>query len=86
MFRNTSQFIFTNTHTKRLKHRVMLTPLNNFSVNNVLTDKQMCDSSKSIMPGKLHMKHASQTHLNGHHTEGSVFKPELHPFECEQAC
>lgn len=42
----------------------MLTPIKNFTVNNVLTDKQMCDSSKSIMPGKLHMKHASQTHLN----------------------
>ncbi len=70
----------------------MLTSIQDYTTDNVLTNKQMCDS-KSIAQGQLHMKHASQKHLVGGGgclenltpLEGSVFKPVWHPFECEQA-
>lgn len=38
----------------------MLTPIKNFTVK----CKKLCDNSKSIIPGKHHMRQASQTHLN----------------------
>ncbi len=56
------------------------TPIQDYTTDNVLTNKQMCDSSKSITPGQLHMKHASQTHLVG---EG-LRKPHTTRRKCVQ--
>ncbi len=65
-----------NRHTQTHTH----TPIQDYTTDNVLTNKQMCDSSKSITPGQLHMKHASQTHLVG---EG-LRKPHTTRRKCVQ--